>query len=146
MDAQLCRRVTDKWKVSLGRMGEERAVQTLVDKGWTIEDRNWRSGRYSEIDIVAREPGGLRVFVEVKSRCRKESSAGFQTIGFETLKRRKQQKLITSARTYMAHIARSNAPFRIDIIVVDFARLAGITDPDNLPEPSIIHVENAICC
>jgi len=39
----------------------------LSAAGWVILARNVRVGR-SEIDIVAREPGGLLVVVEVRSR------------------------------------------------------------------------------
>lgn len=39
----------------------------LVERGWTVLARNVRVGR-NEIDIVAREPGRMLVFVEVRSR------------------------------------------------------------------------------
>lgn len=51
---------------ALGRLGEMRAREHLVARGWTIEARNYRFGR-REVDIVASK-GNLVAFVEVKTR------------------------------------------------------------------------------
>lgn len=55
-----------------GARGEDLAVTHLAGLGWTVIDRNWRSGRLGEIDVVARQPGpgrlGTLVFCEVKTR------------------------------------------------------------------------------
>jgi putative endonuclease len=53
-------------KRELGLRGEELACAYLVDQGYSIVDRNWRS-RTGEIDVVART-GRVTVFVEVKTR------------------------------------------------------------------------------
>ena len=51
-----------------GNWGEEMAVSYLCSKGYTIRDRNWRSG-HRELDIVAlTEDMTTIVFVEVKTR------------------------------------------------------------------------------
>jgi len=49
-----------------GKIGEDRAAAYLLDHGYTIQTRNFRT-RYGEIDIVAIAPDGTIVFVEVKS-------------------------------------------------------------------------------
>lgn len=49
-----------------GQLAEGRTSELYEIRGFTIEERNFRFGRY-EIDIIARK-GGLIVFVEVKSR------------------------------------------------------------------------------
>lgn len=49
-----------------GKEGELRAQAYLRDKGYTLLDCNWRSGK-NELDIVA-EKDGMLVVVEVKSR------------------------------------------------------------------------------
>lgn len=49
-----------------GRWGEERAVEYLVQQGYKIVARNWRT-KYGEIDIIAQR-GQTLYFFEVKSR------------------------------------------------------------------------------
>lgn len=50
----------------LGRSGELLAAEYLENKGYTVLDRNWRSG-HKELDLVARS-GNTLVVVEVKTR------------------------------------------------------------------------------
>lgn len=50
-----------------GKLGEDLAVSFLLEKGFTIAERNWRSGREGEIDIIGYD-GGVLVFIEVKTR------------------------------------------------------------------------------
>ncbi|AJE82008.1 MULTISPECIES: YraN family protein [Streptomyces] len=57
----------------LGSYGEDLAAQYLKESGMTILERNWRSGRTGEIDIIARD-GDALVICEVKTR----SAHGFQ--------------------------------------------------------------------
>lgn len=52
---------------SLGRRGEQLAAQHLMARGWDVIERNWRCNE-GEIDIVAVDPDGELVFVEVKTR------------------------------------------------------------------------------
>jgi putative endonuclease len=55
-----------------GALGEQIAAAHLETLGWTVIDRNWRSGRLGELDVVALQPGpgrlGTLVFCEVKTR------------------------------------------------------------------------------
>ena len=50
----------------LGTWGEEMAVRFLERKGYTILERDWKSG-HRDIDIIATD-GEIIVFVEVKTR------------------------------------------------------------------------------
>lgn len=50
----------------LGRWGEELAAEYLQRKGYTIVERNWKSG-HRDIDLIALD-GKTLVFVEVKTR------------------------------------------------------------------------------
>lgn len=54
---------------SLGRWGEECAVAHIEAQGWRVLERNWRC-KAGEIDIIARDPRGVVVFIEVKTRRR----------------------------------------------------------------------------
>ncbi|MDO5688190.1 MAG: YraN family protein [Pseudoscardovia radai] len=51
----------------LGALGEEYACRMLETHGWRIVDRNWHC-RYGELDVIAIDPAGTLVFVEVKTR------------------------------------------------------------------------------
>ncbi|MBI4034238.1 MAG: YraN family protein [Candidatus Brennerbacteria bacterium] len=53
-------------KSELGKWGEDRACEYLVDKGFRILDRNYKRP-WGELDIVAMAPDRTLVFVEVKT-------------------------------------------------------------------------------
>lgn len=53
-------------RTSLGAFGERLAAQYLISIRYKIIDRNFRQP-YGELDIVARDPRGILVFVEVKT-------------------------------------------------------------------------------
>ncbi len=50
----------------LGKEGEDETIKYLLKKGYTILDRNWRSGK-KELDIVAQKDN-LLIVIEVKTR------------------------------------------------------------------------------
>ena len=134
----------DLWKKRLGKLGEELVADGLRQQGWEIEASNWRNGKNGEIDIIARDPHAFLVFLEVKTRCLSRTQAGFQTAGFDSITWRKKQKIVTSARCYLAERSLLKTQYRFDVVVVTF-----ICDPanmvlDGLPEPLITHVEQAI--
>ncbi len=58
----------------LGAHGERLAAEYLQGLGCRVLDRNWRSGRQGELDLVVRD-GGSIVAVEVKTR----SGSGYGT-------------------------------------------------------------------
>ena len=112
-------------KASLGIRGEELAAGWLTQHGYTIRDRNWRSGR-TEIDIIA-ENNDYIVFVEVKSR-----SADYQVNPADAVNVPKQRTIIYAASNYIDHY-KLNKEARFDIITVIF----------NGPEWEIDHIEQA---
>ncbi|GHA47314.1 UPF0102 protein [Streptomyces purpurascens] len=52
---------------AMGKYGESLAARRLAEAGLTVVERNWRSGRTGEIDIVATD-GDVLVVCEVKTR------------------------------------------------------------------------------
>lgn len=112
-------------KASLGALGEELACGYLRQHGYTIRDRNWRSGR-TEIDIIA-ENSEFIVFVEVKSR-----SAGYQVHPADAVTVPKQRIIIYAASNYIDRNGISKEA-RFDIITVIF----------DDPVPNIDHIESA---
>lgn len=110
---------------SLGARGEELATRHLISKGYTIRDRNWRSGR-TEIDIIA-ENSDFIVFVEVKTR-----SADYSVHPAEAVNVVKQRTIIYAASNYInSHNLEKEARFDIITVIVG-SRI-----------PEVDHIENA---
>ncbi len=93
-----------------GRLGEEKAAQFLVERGYEIIERNLRIGR-AEIDLFVRE-GDEFAFVEVKTRS--SSRFGFPE---ESVDQRKEKVLIEAANEY-CHLHPEVEGVRIDVISV----------------------------
>lgn len=72
---------------SLGAVGERLAGRYFEDRGARVVDRNWRCVE-GELDLVVREPSGVVVAVEVKTR----RGLGFGT-PVEAVTWRKQARL-----------------------------------------------------
>ena len=79
----------------LGRWGEDLAVEYLETKGYSILDRNWKSG-HKDIDIIARTAEEI-VFVEVKTRSLRK---------------------LQSAINHYIHYRQIDLPVRFDIISI----------------------------
>ena len=50
----------------LGKSGEEHACEYLINKGFSIREKNWRHNK-DEVDLIARQ-GDYLVIIEVKTR------------------------------------------------------------------------------
>lgn len=110
---------------SLGKLGEDLAAEWLLQHGYTIRDRNWRSGR-TEIDIIA-ENDQFIVFAEVKTR-----SSDYLADPAGAVNVPKQRTIIFAASGYLKskNLAKEA---RFDIITV----------VDDGQERVIDHIENA---
>ena len=94
-----------------GDQGEALTARYLAERGYKILDRQWRC-RFGELDIVARSPGGILCFVEVKRR-------GPGSIGLprEFVDGRKQQRLRRAANLYIGFHG-LDCPARFDVAEV----------------------------
>ena len=109
----------------LGKLGEELAVQYLINIGYTILERNWRN-IHKEIDIIAKD-GDMLAIVEVKTRQTDE----FGDPGI-AVNRKKQRLLIAAANAYIFK-NKLDVETRFDIISIIFKD----------GEPVIEHIKDA---
>ena len=110
---------------ALGRLGEARAREYILERGWTIEAKNYRFGR-REVDIVARK-GKLVTFVEVKTRAGDGFGAPEEAV---TALKRREIEIVAS--WYLCNNHFTNVDVRFDVISV----LVG-------PDARIEHLEDA---
>jgi putative endonuclease len=96
---------------SLGRWGEEQAVQFLCARRWKILERNVRTP-VGELDIVARD-GRTLVFVEVKTRRSAAFGAPQEAVGV-----RKQRQILRAAQWFLAQAGNPPGLLRFDVIAV----------------------------
>jgi putative endonuclease len=95
----------------LGEEGERIAEAWLVQRGWRILDRRFRSG-HRDLDLVA-ERSGVVAFVEVKARRGKSFGHPVEAVNW-----RKQRELTRSATVWMARFGGTKQLFRFDVVGV----------------------------
>lgn len=95
----------------IGKQGEETAAQYLLQRGYEIIERNYRS-QQGEVDIIARD-GEYLVFVEVKNY-------SFRSYGspLGAVRKNKRQSVIHAAETYLWRNKIKNTYCRFDVITL----------------------------
>jgi putative endonuclease len=110
----------------IGIKGEQIAATFLLNKGYIILHRNWRSGR-KEVDIIALKDDIL-VIVEIKTRSTYDVSFPEEAVN------RKKQQLLKAAAAAFSDQQQQYINIRYDIVSV-------LIDGDTARE--IIHFEEA---
>lgn len=141
------RRRLQKWRAALGKRGEDHIADIIQASGWQVIGRNWRAGRYAEIDIIARDESGVLVFLEVKTRWRTQATSGFQSEGFDAIHWKKQRKMITAATLFLTREKIEHHPYRLDVAVVTYEvakwlPLSQRTEVFGI-QPTVTHVRGA---
>jgi len=95
----------------LGEAGERIAEAWLVQRGWRILDRRFRSG-HRDLDLVA-EREGVVAFVEVKARRGRSFGDPVEAVNW-----RKQRELTRSAGVWIARYGAAKQAFRFDVVGV----------------------------
>ncbi|AXH94887.1 YraN family protein [Ornithinimicrobium avium] len=96
----------------VGDRGEDLALAHLEALGWVVVERNWRC-RLGEIDLVLRDPDGLLVFCEVKTRRSDRCGLPVEAVG-----RDKARRLRTLAWAWLQERGVRAPRFRIDLVGV----------------------------
>lgn len=99
---------------SLGARGEALAAAHLAREGYRIVGRNVRAGGV-ELDLVASR-GGLRVFVEVKTRSGRQLG-----LPEEAVDARKRARLIRGASAWLREHGSRVRRVRFDVIAVEWS-------------------------
>src|SRR4030042_5772491 len=90
-------------KSQTGQLGEDIACEYLVDKKYKIIERNYRQ-KWGELDIIAKAPDKILVFVEVKTLRLFGAVQGEWDIKPEdNLTKSKLEKLKRTASLYAGH-------------------------------------------
>ena len=96
----------------VARIGEDVAEAFLRKKGFLVLERNWRSKRWGELDIIAQESDVL-VFVEVKTRVGGKFGAPEEAVTFY-----KRRALKRAAQYYKTMHPNLSEALRIDVISI----------------------------
>jgi len=98
---------------SLGKNGEILAINYLIDKGYSILEKNWVTG-CKEIDIIA-EDDEFIIFIEVKTR-----TADYRLHPRDAVSVAKQRNIINAAQSYIqGKSIEKEARFDIITLVMD---------------------------
>jgi putative endonuclease len=98
---------------SLGKRGENQALEYLKKKGYEIVDTNFRYDR-AEIDVIARDRGVL-VFVEVKTRQANGIGEPEDAVTF-----RKRDQIRKAAQGYLFRQHLDNEECRFDVLAIEY--------------------------
>lgn len=93
-----------------GQLGEQKAAEYLLSKGYEIRHKNYRYLK-AEIDIIAQKDNDL-IIVEVRSRSSEFHESIAQTIG------KKKIKLLTMAANHYVEDNNLDVDLRFDIITI----------------------------
>ena len=107
-------RASDTTK-QIGDFGERMAVRYLRLHGYTVKERNWRSG-HMEIDIIAANLSTV-AFVEVKTRTYNKETLEFASPPGAAVNSEKQRLTRTAAQKYLWLNPTKKQP-RMDVIEV----------------------------
>ena len=120
---------------SIGRVGEDAAIKYLNAQGYKILHRNFKYGRYGEIDIIAQTNDTI-CFIEVKSRSGTRYGLPSEAVGYA-----KRKKIINVANHFLRVSGRAESKLRIDIIEIYYS--APLPTGARRTVRQVRHIENA---
>jgi putative endonuclease len=120
-----------KHNQKIGKWGEDIAAQYLVEKGYAILFRNWKSS-YGELDLIVKKEEVISI-VEVKTRTGKEF--GWPE---ESITPLKQEHLFNASQDFFdEHTEFTSNPWQIDVIAI-------LIESQVNHQYQIKHYENAV--
>jgi len=103
----------------IGKIGENRACEFLIKKGYEILERNyWR--KFGEIDIIARAPDQTLIFIEVKTLLIKSGAQHKPEDNFTTHKFNKVKRVCEFFAASHDELIDEERGWRVDLVAVEF--------------------------
>jgi len=105
-------------KQKIGKIGEDLACKHLINKGFTILERNYTK-KWGEIDIIAEKEGTI-YFIEVKSSSQKSPEENEESFfrPEENVHPWKTKRLRRIIETYLIQKRIGNTPWQFNIMIV----------------------------
>lgn len=97
---------------TLGSTGERLATRFLRRRGYDVLGVGYRA-MGCEVDVIARDPRGDTVFVEVKTR--QSEAAGHPE---DAVTDQKREHIVRAARVWLSEHRLMHAPWRVDVIAI----------------------------
>ncbi|WP_336922782.1 YraN family protein [Aquipuribacter sp. SD81] len=108
-------------KAATGRLGEELVRDRLVAAGWRVLDANWRSRARDcpgELDVVALDPDGDVVVVEVRTRRGGRCGSALESVGPGKVRRLRRLFGVWWGEQSPADRVRHAGGVRVDVVAV----------------------------
>ncbi len=112
-----------------GRLGEEMALEHLLQMGYRLLERNWRC-RHKEIDLIMESGDGIHI-VEVRTRRAPAAVAPEQTVN------REKQKNIEAAAAAYLRMSNRKCQVHFDIVSIVLDRESRALQRTYIPDAFI---------
>lgn len=96
-----------------GKLGEDLAVKYLKKKCYKIIERNFRPGKYGEIDIITNDKEEI-VFVEVKTKTGEQFGSPEEEFNYQ-----KRKKMRRAIQNYLFKNYSQDKQWRVDLIAIE---------------------------
>jgi putative endonuclease len=113
---------TQAAKTAVGRLGERLAGELLEEQGWRVLERNWRSPDRAcpgELDLVALDPDGTVVAVEVRTRRGTACGSALESVTPDKVRR--LRRLLAVWWAHRPPGAAPRAGSRVDVVAVQLS-------------------------
>ena len=104
-------------KGSTGELGEKIAARYLREKGYDILATDYHTGKYGEIDIIAKKDGRL-FFIEVRTKTSNLFGTAEESVTFK-----KQEKLRRAVKYFLLSNKINSDKYQIDFIAIYLNKL-----------------------
>lgn len=112
---------TGQAKAAVGVFGEQLVHDRLLEQGWTVLARNWRSSSRDcpgELDLVAVDPDQVLVVVEVRTRRGDRCGTALESVGAAKLRRLRRLFGVWCSEQPPRDRVRHPGGARIDVVAV----------------------------